>query len=161
MKPSPQAIQFLKDNKLKEKQIVSWNPLDLPGCVCEALIKAELFKSEQEKRPPNPVVCPASKGLQRFDVICNKCKDTLAYFYGQFPSLEGQYYDLHYVSWYNKAKWHGCLGHNRNPYTLKVNFECACGNSEINEKRFVKGSDVLYDTPRYTSYTIKANANNK
>lgn len=140
LKPSPIAISELKE---KKKEIVKTFPLDRPGCLCETYIRERIARKEMSL-----FECPEVKKrkLKKYFIVCDNCKEKLAYFHSDTPSLDN-YFDLHYMCWYDKESWHGCLTINRNPNTLELNFECACGHKEIREPS-------LNNVERYTKWQI-------
>lgn len=152
-RPSDSALVKLYESGKKEIVIISWKTIDKPTCECRNLILQELFRvnnNKEKKELHRYIECPEvkkNKLLKKYNIYCKSCNQLLGYFHSIKPSLDGEYYNLHHVAKYDKKSWYGCLGINVNPYNLKVNFECCCGNKKV--------KSVSLNTKRYTNYYIE------
>lgn len=152
MSVSNEAKLALYERKKGKNIIIGDNPIDRPGCICHQLVALNINSGVKKL-----VTCPKGEGLKKWKVNCSKCGEQLAYFKSKEGSLDGEYYDLHYICWHDKTSWHGCITVNVNPYNSKINFECACGNREIEEpsldNRSLKMAG-LKNKKRYTRFKI-------
>ena len=127
------GIAKLSDNKKIE--IYSFFPNDRANCVCQPLVlewknKLAILSSDKGKetiQKEGYLVCPRSKvGLNRYQIACKKCKETLGYCWASDASLK-DFCDFHYVSWSDGKEWHGCYTPHISPITQQLCFECSCG----------------------------------
>ena len=99
-------------------------------------------------------------GLKLWEVICTNCQNRLALFYSKSGKLDKDVegFTLYHVQ--DKQGTRGCFGLNVNDKTGEYNFECTCGNKEIEESRTTKiqiGKEVIEkkNYKRYTKYATK------
>lgn len=149
-------IDMLNDGK-KKHVIVGKFPCDpIWDKNIQNLIKSEILESQRKKVEPKHVENPRKfkKGMKRYKVYCKFSNEVLAYFYNTSPKLDGNYCDLHYVSWCDTKNWYGCKGININPETGEVNFESASGYAPKKAFAIVKEGEEPTLTNKFTEYII-------
>jgi hypothetical protein len=137
IKPSENALTELRLSKKKKIEKWSWRPYDRPDCMCELIIPTRIMSKDFRMYH-----CPKAEnwkkeGLSKYEVVCAACGDLLGSFYARDGKLTGEYYDLHYYSYFDAKSWRGCFGFNVDPFTSEPRFECACGSTSI-EGRYSK-----------------------
>ena len=119
----------------KKIEIYSFFPNDRANCVCQPMVlewKGKLATLSSDKKnellqKESYLECPRSKvGLNRYQITCKKCQETLGYCWASDSSLK-DFCDFHYVSWSDGKEWHGCFTPHISPITQQLCFECACG----------------------------------
>lgn len=133
--PSEEAINKLGEYQTK-KTIISKFPIN-PVAI-ERLIAVKKTKLLRELAMMNaaekldfmagaPIDLVEEKGKrQKFFITCVRCGEQVGYCYANNEALEG-WCDLHYICWYDKKSWHGCMAVNVSPTDESLGFECACG----------------------------------
>jgi len=152
---------FIEIVKNGDKKIVSFLPTDRHDCDCFGLVRSwneKLSRMTPElrlKSQKNPIDCPRSKGMKKYEIYCSDCGDLIAYINADNEQLDN-WCNLHYVSeakigketqiFHEEKKikgkikliakereveigeWYGCMGLQISPIDDKLGFECSCGN---------------------------------
>lgn len=150
MMPSLGARMRLIETGKRKYKIIGDTPIDRPDCECHGLIK-EYKNRAGEGLKMGYIECPRVKrgNYPQRQIRCKHCREVLATFNGKNRSLDEDYYNLHYHCWHDSKSWYGCTNVNVNPVTLKVNFECTCGNKVIEDENLKQK-----DKRRFTEYEI-------
>lgn len=133
--PSTEAIKALGNRTRRE--MVSFFPLN--PMVIERRIakqKVEIMKAMAEMTTSARLLFIKQKkqidfvedktGYKLYIVNCVSCGEKMAKVWATDGQLT-DWCDLHYLSWYDKDSWHGCLTVNVSPIDGLLGFECACG----------------------------------
>jgi hypothetical protein len=116
-------------------QVYSFFPVDKGNCQCKKMIggwkdKLALLsdKGRQEAVLRQEVlICPKDvTGMNRYRIDCNNCNEMMGYCWSKDATLT-DWCDLHYTSWVEDGRWHGCFGHHISPITEQLCWECVCG----------------------------------
>jgi hypothetical protein len=135
IRASKEVILQMKLSKNRRVEVYSLFPVDRAGCRCRKMVKdwqRNLARMNEEKRKQavarkGYLECPRDKtGMKRYEITCTNCKEVLAYCWATNAYLT-DWCDLHYVSWVEDGKWHGCYTVHISPVDEKLCFECTCG----------------------------------
>lgn len=133
--PSNDAIKALGKYRTKYEIVghLAINPIEIEAKIrlMKANIMREMALMHPEERElfiaKGPIDFVKDKGRRkRFNVLCGKCGDKVAYVWAKNEKLE-DWCDMHYVTWYDRESWHGAMAVNISPIDQGIGFECACG----------------------------------
>lgn len=134
VRPSEEALKELGlRSKIEIVSHISINPPHIERKV--ALKKAEIIRSmaamDRETQrafiAEGPIDFVTDKeNRKKYDIICSRCGDRVAYVWARDDKL-ADWCDLHYICWFDKFSWRGCMTVNVSPIDAHLGFECACG----------------------------------
>lgn len=132
---SQETNYVAKQSSNKKVSIYSIFPIDKADCECAPIIiafrkkLASLTTKDQERllKETGTIVCPRSKkGMNRYVILCGKCKEIQGYVWATDANLT-DWCDFHYYNYSDGEVWKGCFTPHISPITEQLCLECCCG----------------------------------